>query len=157
MEAHSFALEEKKRHSPTSEKMSSARHRQPLTKCHVSILGELSGDEEGVTTPTVEGGGVNSTEISSTAYLRIDEIRGSHTFSIPASINGEVLCGSFLLGARVLRSSYFPLICHSCSQPPTLKNSTSGSFPDFFFHLAPDKIHPLALLILVVLFFYYIF
>ena len=33
-------------------------------------------------------------------------IRGSHTFSIPASINGEVPRDSFPLGARVWRSSH---------------------------------------------------
>ena len=61
--------------------------------------------------------------------------RGSHTFSIPASINGEVPCGSFPLGACVLRSSHSPIICRSHSPPPTLKNWVSQSFPEEFFIL----------------------
>ena len=66
-------------------------------------------------------------------------IRGSHTFSIPASINGEVPNGSFPLGTCVLRSSRSPLICRSRSRPPTLKNLALGSFPNYFFILRLTK------------------
>ena len=64
---------------------------------------------------------------------------GSHTFSIPASINREVPHGSFPLDAHVLRSSHYPLICRSHSQPPTLKNSASRSFPDYYLILHLTK------------------
>ena len=66
-------------------------------------------------------------------------IRGSHIFSIPASINGEVPGGSFLLGVCILRSSHSLLICRSCSRPPTLKNSESRSFPNYFSILCLTK------------------
>ena len=65
--------------------------------------------------------------------------RDSLTFSISASINGEVPCGSFPLGTRILRSSRSSLICWSRSRPPTLKNSASGSFPHYFFILHLTK------------------
>ena len=54
--------------------------------------------------------------------------RGSHTFSIPASIIGEVPRASLLLGAHVLRSAHSSIINRSRSPPPTLKNWESRSF-----------------------------
>ena len=62
-------------------------------------------------------------------------IRGSHTFSIPASINREVPHGSFSLGACILRSSHSLIISRSRSPPPTLKNWVLRSFPEEFFIL----------------------
>ena len=55
-------------------------------------------------------------------------IRDSHTFSIPASIIGEVPHASFPLGTRILRSAHSPIISHSRSPPPTLKNWASRNF-----------------------------
>ena len=54
--------------------------------------------------------------------------RGSHTFSIPASIIGEVPCASLPLGACIWRSSHSPRISHSCSPPSTLENWAWRSF-----------------------------
>ena len=81
-------------------------------------------------------------------YFGPNDIRGCHTFSILSSINGEVPCGSFVLGACVLRSSR--------SQPPTLKNLASGSFPNYFFILCLTKF-TLVLLIPVAILFYCVF
>ena len=66
-------------------------------------------------------------------------IRDSHTFSIPSSINGEVPRDSSLLGACILRSSHSPIICRSRFPPPTLKNWESQSFPKEFFILRLTK------------------
>ena len=71
-------------------------------------------------------------------WLR-SSIRGSHTFSIPASIKGEVPRDSFPLGACILRSSHSPIACQSCSPPPTLKNWVLQSFPKEFFILRLTK------------------
>ena len=67
----------------------------------------------------------------------MQDIRGSCTFSILASINKEVPHDSFLLGTCVLRSSHSPIICRSRSPPPTLKNWVLRSFPEeiFILHL----------------------
>ena len=54
--------------------------------------------------------------------------RGSHTFSILASIIGEVPCASLLLGACVWRSSHSPRISRSRSPPSTLENWAWRSF-----------------------------
>ena len=55
-------------------------------------------------------------------------IRGSHTFSISASIIGEVPRASLPLDSRILRSAISPIISHSRSPPPTLKNWALQSF-----------------------------
>ena len=61
-------------------------------------------------------------------------IRGGHTFSIPASINEEVPCGSFQLDTISLPVSF------STSNPEELGFT---KFSRLFFHLATSGIHPL--------------
>ena len=67
----------------------------------------------------------------------LDDIynRGSHTFSIPASIIREVIRGSLPLGAHIWRSSHSPRISRSRSLPLTLENWASRSFLGEFFIL----------------------
>ena len=62
-------------------------------------------------------------------YFTLDSPnRGSHTFSIPASIIGEVPHASLLFGTCVWRSSHSPRINRSRSPPSTLENWASRSF-----------------------------
>ena len=63
-----------------------------------------------------------------TWWVSMSYIRGSHTFSILASIIGEVPRASLPLGARVWRSSHSPRINRSRSPPSTLENWAWRSF-----------------------------